>query len=95
MSFPNRYTPGRTFHTRRFSRDCFMSEIKQPARGPIEIVCEYIMEQKAIFTTTAQLDALMIAKDQLERGAWKVTIIDNNATPEGPDFARGDVMHGV
>ena len=40
-------------------------------------------------------NALMIAKEQLERGAWKVQITDNNATPEAPDYARGDVLHGL
>lgn len=41
----------------RFSRDCFMTEIKQVERGPIEIVCEYICQPKVVFTTTGQLDA--------------------------------------
>ena len=72
-----------------------MTEIKLAERGPIEIVCEYICKPKVVFTTTGQLDALMIAKEQLERGAWKVEITDNNATPDAPDYVRGDVMHGL
>lgn len=30
------------------------------------------------FTTTAALDALMVAKEEMERGGWRVTITDNS-----------------